>query len=88
MIDQVRVVLIEALNLEGQATAWHRDTTLLGSVPELDSLAVMTVITALEERFDLHIADDDISAEDFATLGSLVDFVSNKIEQSRAKPIS
>jgi acyl carrier protein len=88
MLDQVRAVLIDALNLEGQAPAWHRDTPLLGSVPELDSLAVMTVITALEERFDLQIADDDISAEDFATLGSLVDFVSNKIAQSRAKPAS
>ena len=82
MLDQVRVVLVEALNLDDKALRWQSDTALLGSVPELDSLAVMSVITGLEERFKFHIADDEISAEDFATLGTLVAFVSNKLNQT------
>jgi acyl carrier protein len=82
MLDQVRVVLVEALSLGDEALLWHSDTALLGSVPELDSLAVMSVITALEEHFNFHIADDEISAEDFATLGTLVAFVGNKLNQT------
>ena len=82
MLDQVRVVLVDALNLGEEALLWRSDTALLGSVPELDSLAVMSVITALEERFQFHIADDEISAEDFATVGTLVAFVTNKLNKT------
>jgi len=52
---------------------------LLGAVPELDSMAVVNVITALEEQFGFTIADDEIGAAMFATLGSLTDFVEQKI---------
>jgi acyl carrier protein len=85
MLDQVRDVLIEALNLSDQAASWHAGTELLGNVPELDSMAVMTVITALEGQFGFHIADDEISAENFATLGALVDFVRTKVDAQPQK---
>jgi len=54
------------------------DTELLGAIPELDSMAVVTVLTELEEHFDIFI-DDDISAETFETFGSLVQFVNEKL---------
>jgi acyl carrier protein len=79
MLDQVRAVLIETLQLGDRANQWRADTELLGQVPELDSLAVMSVITALETRFGFHIADDEISADDFTTLGALVAFVDGKL---------
>ena len=43
--------------------------------PELDSLAVVEVITALEERFAFQIDDDEFSGEVFETIGSLAGFV-------------
>jgi acyl carrier protein len=57
----------------------ERGTALLGNLPELDSMAVVSVITALEERYGFTVNDDEISAETFATLGSLVDFVERKL---------
>lgn len=51
---------------------------LLGAVPELDSMAVVTVITTLEERFGITVADDEIDGSTFATVGSLVEFVKSK----------
>jgi acyl carrier protein len=54
------------------------DTALLGNLPELDSMAVVNVITALEERFGIVIADDEIEASLFATAGTLADFVARK----------
>ena len=50
-------------------------TPLLGSLPELDSMAVISVIAALENQFGFEVADDDIHARHFATVGSLSDFV-------------
>lgn len=50
-------------------------TPLLGSLPELDSMAVISVINALEDHFGITVTDDDIHARHFATVGSLVDFI-------------
>jgi len=52
---------------------------LLGNLPELDSMAVVSIITALEEYYGFVVHDDEISGETFATLGSLVAFVEAKL---------
>lgn len=72
-------VLDEVLSLGGRASAFTRDTHLLGSIPELDSMAVVTLITTLEERMGIVIDDDEITGDTFATVGTLVDFVSAKV---------
>jgi acyl carrier protein len=72
---QVLRVLDEVLSLGGRADAFTRDTALLGAIPELDSMAVLSLITTLEERFGIAVDNDDIDGDTFATVGSLVDFV-------------
>lgn len=57
---------------------FQSDTELLGSVPELDSMAVVGVLTAIEDELGIEIADDEVSAETFATFGSLLGFVRSK----------
>ncbi len=74
-LDEVKNVLIDTLNLGPAGQALQADSPLLGSLPELDSMAVVTLIGALEEHFGIRVDDDDISASTFATLGSLADFV-------------
>jgi acyl carrier protein len=54
------------------------ETVLLGSVPELDSMSVLNLISELENQMGLIIDDDDLSSATFATMGSLVDFVKSK----------
>ena len=63
----------------GVAPAYTDKTPLLGAIPELDSMAVVALITTLEERFGFSIDDDEIDGATFATLGSLVDFVQGKL---------
>lgn len=55
------------------------DTQLLGSLPELDSMAVANLILALEQQFGIEVRDDEISACHFATVGSLAGFVESKL---------
>ena len=55
------------------------DSRLLGEIPELDSMAVLTIITELEERFEIEVMDDEISAETFDTVGTLLQFIEQKI---------
>jgi acyl carrier protein len=71
-------VIDEVLGLGGRTSGFDRNTPLLGAIPELDSMAVVTLITTLEERFGIVIDDDDIDGSTFATIGSLIDFVEAK----------
>ncbi len=77
--QEVLRVIDEVLSLNGRSAAFNRNTPLLGAVPELDSMAVITLITTLEDQFGLVVDDDDIDGATFATVGSLTDFVSGKL---------
>jgi len=77
--QEVLQALDEALSLRGRALGFTRETNLLGDLPELDSMAVVTVITTLEDRFGIVVDDDDIDGQTFATVGSLADFVQSKL---------
>jgi len=79
LAKEVTRVLDEVLSLNGRAAAFTRDTPLLGAIPELDSMAVVSLITTLEERFGIVVDDDDIDGSTFASVGALADFVGSKV---------
>jgi acyl carrier protein len=72
-------VLDDVLSLGGRSAAFTAATPLLGAIPELDSMAVVTLITTLEERLGIVVDDDDIDGDTFASVGSLVAFVESKL---------
>lgn len=80
MQQEVLAILDEVLGLKGRAAAMTGESPLLGAIPELDSMALVGVITTLEERFGFTIADDELDGASFATLGSLSDFVAAKLQ--------
>lgn len=74
----ILAILDESLNLGGRTSRFTSDTPLLGELPELDSLAVVNVITRLQETFGIDISDDEIDGSIFATVGALAAFVKLK----------
>lgn len=76
---EVRQMLDEVLSLGGRSASFTKDTHLLGAIPELDSMAVVALITACEERFGIVIDDDEVDGSNFATVGSFSDFVAGKL---------
>lgn len=80
VIDDVKTVVGRALQLGARTQAMDVTTPLLGAIPELDSMAVVHLITALEEHFGISVDDDEIGAATFATLGTLTDFVEQKLD--------
>lgn len=72
-------MLDEVLSLGGRSATYTRDTALLGTLPQLDSMAVVSLITTLEERFNIMIPDDEIDSDTFASVGSLADYVATKL---------
>lgn len=80
MHQEVLRVLDETLSLGGRSSTFTRSTPLLGAIPELDSMAVVTLITSLEDQLGIAVDDGDIDGDTFATVGDLVDFASGKLQ--------
>ena len=76
--SEILVILEEVLSLNGRSENFTPDTPLLGAIPELDSMAVISLLTRLEEHFGFTLHDDEIDGAAFATLGALVSFVESK----------
>ena len=76
--DEVRLTLAQTLGIEDRIESLTPQTPLLDHLTELDSMAVVEVLTALEERFGITIDDAEVSGELFETLGTLTSFVESK----------
>lgn len=72
-------MLDDVLSLNGRAQTFSANTPLLGAIPELDSMAVVNLIAAIEERYGVTVDDDEISGDAFASVASLVEFVGAKV---------
>ncbi len=77
--EKLLALLDHTLHLNGRALRFTAETPLLGSLPELDSMAVVTLVAALEEQFGLEIADDELDGTVFATVGNLFEFVRARV---------
>ena len=54
-------------------------TPLLGAIPEFDSSSIMTILTLLEDQYDVVFDDAELSADLFSTVASLRHFMTEKL---------
>ena len=80
IIERLKPLLRDTLQLGKRADSLTAGSRLLGTIPEFDSMAVVNVITLIEEQFDISIGDDDVSAEVFESVGALADFIRTKVQ--------
>ena len=75
----LRDVLAEVLGLAADRVAeFDRDTGLFGHLPELDSMAVASLLTEIEDRLHVTIEDDEVEGEMLESYGALLAFVEGK----------
>jgi acyl carrier protein len=79
LLEDVKTSLAASLQLGNKLNEFTADSRLLGELPELDSMAIVTVVTGLEDHFGIVIDDEDLSAETFETVGSLTALVEQKL---------
>lgn len=77
-LDRVRRILRDTLQLGARADQLMEHSRLLGGIPEFDSMAVVGIVTSIEEEYGLTINDDELSADVFETVGSLSRFIAQK----------
>ena len=79
--QRLLALLDRTLNLNGRSSTFSDDTALMGSVPELDSMGVVSLITAFEDQFGFSVEDDEIDGSVFETFGTLLSFVETKLAE-------
>ncbi|MFE6510042.1 acyl carrier protein [Nocardioides sp. NPDC057767] len=78
-LDQVGAAITDVIGPDHSAGTLTADTLLFGSLPELDSLALVELITVLEDRFGFEMDEDDINADVFESVGSLAEYVRGQL---------
>ena len=84
ILDSVRKILDSELNLNGKGLAFTEDTKLRGTLPQLDSMAIVSVITALEDQLGFEFPEDQLDGAVFESVGSLVDCVTRLLAADNA----
>ena len=79
-VDQaLRAILRDVLGLgDDQVAGLTASSGLFGHLPELDSMAVVSLLTEIEDQLGIVLEDDEIDGDLLETFGSLCDFVNAK----------
>lgn len=80
LVERLSTIVSDVLQLP-KGVVLGSDTLLLGAIAELDSMAVVSILTIIEEDFGIEIYDDEISADIFETFGTLSAFIESKVAQ-------
>lgn len=78
-LDELNALIGDVLQIADRLEDMGESDVLLGGVPEFDSMAVVSVLTVIEENYGVMIDDDEVSAENFETFGSLLEFINSKV---------
>ena len=80
--EAIRDIL--ASELEVDLRSYGADTSstpLLGRGIGLDSIDALTLITALEKRFDIEVSDEDLTVALFKSISILAEYVARKASE-------
>jgi acyl carrier protein len=77
--EQVVQVLEASLNVKLDRRRISANTALLDILPDFESMAVVAVLTTMEERFGFTVDDDEVDGSVFETIGSLAAFLRGKL---------
>jgi acyl carrier protein len=74
-VDQVKDLIGKILGIADRVDSMDASSRLLGSLPELDSMAVAELLAAIEERFGFEVDGADIVTDTLETVGTLATYV-------------
>lgn len=74
-LDEVKALVAETLGIVDRLDSMNASTGLFGSLPELDSMAVIELVTAIQEKFGFEVDHASLTMDTFETIGTLAAFV-------------
>jgi len=81
-VDEVREGILAAFAQLGRELNTQSEASLIDQ-GVLDSLSILELISALEQRFDLEFDDESLTGESFSSLASIESLVHSTLESAR-----
>lgn len=78
--QEIRNYLTEQF-LFGRSETLNEDTPLVGNV--IDSQGVIELVSFVQQRFNIEIADEDVTTDNLATLKTVVALVESKLRSKQ-----
>ncbi|MCP2168630.1 acyl carrier protein [Goodfellowiella coeruleoviolacea] len=76
----IRALLAEAVRVDPAAIdRLPADTELFGPEIGLSSLAGVTLLTAIRDRYQVDVADEDLNLDSLQSIATLRDFVAERV---------
>ncbi len=79
LISEIKGIIIQSVNLHHlDATQIGSETSLRDGGLELDSIDLLEVVLAIEQRFGVKIDDAEMGKKHFRTIGSIAELVQQR----------
>ena len=82
LLSDVLLIIDQELNLQGKALSFTAETKLASALPQLDSMAIVNVVAALEEKLGFEFPEDQLDGSIFETVGTLVSCLNRLLPNS------
>jgi acyl carrier protein len=87
--DAIKEILATELEVDmGEYGVDAAAMPLLGRGIGLDSIDALTLITALEKRFDIEVGDEDLTVALFKSIRVLAEYVARKSSEAKSETSS
>ncbi len=75
---QIKRLIVDALGLDVDPVEIPDDEALFGGM-DLDSMATLEIVAAIEEAFGITVEDDELTVELFGSIETLAEYVAGKV---------
>ena len=76
--ETIKELLAITIEDESAKDSWDSDTDIINDIG-IDSIQIVRFMLSLEDRLDIDLDFDELSFDDFSSIGSLADFLQNII---------
>jgi acyl carrier protein len=79
ILENLKKVLIEGLGIESAYGSLSEQTSFFEGGLSFDSVAIVELIGAVEDSFDIQFDDDDLRTSTFENLGTLAQVIAKQL---------
>ena len=88
IVNQLKTIMAEELDVNLKVDEIDENVSLLEDGLGLDSIAIVELITLVEQHFDFQFSDSDLTPDSFSSLNVLADFISAKLSSQTKEAVS
>ena len=88
VINELKKIIAEELDVNLIVEEIDENTSLFEEGLGFDSIAIVELISFIEERFEIEFSDSELNPEHFTSLKILADFIISKKETPLVEPVS